>query len=219
MTIDANSIIYYQDKYFYYFRKPAGIPSTFGKQKCFLDFLLESQNTEIQNILSRQKELFSKEDEYWLVNRLDNDTTGLLYFAKTPLIKQKYKQAQSEWKIQKYYIADVYGKYSPETQKISSPIWHHKFSSDRMVVILDPIQTDKIKWKKVHYVETHIEKLYYDEKLNITTLLVKISKWIRHQIRSHLSSIGFPIVWEKIYIKNKKLEKLQLFSIGLTLEI
>lgn len=208
-------IAYYQDKYFYYFRKPAGIPSTFGKQKCFIDILRESTDKDIAAIMSWQQEMFSKGEEYGLVNRLDNDTSWLLYFAKTPLIKHKYRQSQADWEIQKYYIADVYGKYLPERQTISSPIWHHKFSNDRMVVILDPTQTNKIKWKKLHYVKTDIEKLYYDEKSNITTLSVKISKWIRHQIRSHLSSIGFPIIWEKIYIKNKKTEKLHLFSIGL----
>jgi 23S rRNA-/tRNA-specific pseudouridylate synthase len=47
----------------------------------------------------------------------------------------------------------------------------------------------------------------------VTTLLVTISKWIRHQIRAHLSSIWFPIVWEKIYIKKAWSEKLQLFCI------
>ena len=214
-------IIHYQDKYFYYLWKPEGVPSTFGKQKCFLDNLLESTDKDIIAIMSRQQELFTKEEEYWLVNRLDNDTSWLLYFAKTPLVKQQYKQAQSEWSIQKYYIADVYGEYSSETQKISSPIWHHKFSSDRMVVISDKMAADKIdenltkniKWK-LHYVDTYIEKLYYDEKSNITTLLVTISKWIRHQIRSHLSSIWCPIVWEKIYIKKKQVDKLHLFSIG-----
>ncbi|MDR0650905.1 MAG: hypothetical protein LBG59_05965 [Candidatus Peribacteria bacterium] len=34
---------YYQDAYCYYFRKPAGIPSTFGKQPSFLDMLLQQQ--------------------------------------------------------------------------------------------------------------------------------------------------------------------------------
>ncbi len=211
-------IIYYQDKCFYYFWKPEGIPSTFGKQKCFINSLLESMDKKIIAIISWQQEMFTKDEEYGLVNRLDNDTSWLLYFAKTPLIKQQYKQAQAEWKIQKYYIADVYGNYSPESQKISSPIWHHKFSNDRMVVISDKRTTDennkKFKWK-LHHVDTYIEKLYYDEKLNITTLLVKISKWIRHQIRSHLSSIWYPIVWEKIYIKKKQIDKLHLFSIWL----
>ena len=215
-------IIHYQDDYFYYFWKPAWIPTAFGKQKCFIDRLLESKDKEIMNIISWQKGMFTKNEEYWLVNRLDNDTSWLLYFAKTPLVKQKYKQAQKEWSVEKYYIADVYGKYLPESQKISIPIWHHKFSPDRMVVFSSKMWTNKtnkkIKWK-YHKVDTYIKKLYYDKNLNITTLLVTISRWIRHQIRLHLSSIWYPIVWEKLYIKNKSKYNLHLYSIGLKLKI
>jgi 23S rRNA-/tRNA-specific pseudouridylate synthase len=55
--------------------------------------------------------------------------------------------------------------------------------------------------------------LYYDEEKNISTLQIIISKWVRHQIRAHLSSIWYPIVWEKLYIKKASPEKLHLFSI------
>lgn len=208
-------INFYQDSMFFYFWKPWGIPSTFGKQKCFIDFLLESKDSKIQEIMLYLQDMFDQKEEYGLVNRLDNDTSGLLYFAKTPLFKQKYKQAQKEWKIKKYYIAEVYWKYLPEKKKISHPIWHHKFSADRMVVFLDTKETNKIKWKFIH-VDTYLEKLYYDEEKNTTVFLINISKWIRHQIRAHLSSMWYPIIWEQIYIKNKKLKKLQLYSIGLT---
>ena len=208
-------ITYSQDKYFYYFRKPAGVASTFGQKKSFLNILLESSDKNIKAIMSWQQEMFSKDEEFWLLNRLDNDTSGLLYFAKTPLFKLRYKTAQQDLKIQKYYIADVYGKYSLEHQEISYPIWHHKSSDDRMVVVLDAKQPTKIKWNKLNYVNTHIQKLYYDESTNITTLLVFIQKGIRHQIRAHLSSIWYPIVWEKIYVKTKKHGHLHLYSIGM----
>ena len=203
----------YEDKYFYYFRKPCEIPSTYGKEKCFLDCLTESDDKDIKAIVESQKEYFWEQDEYGLVNRLDNDTTWLLYLAKTPLFKEKYKQAQKEWKIEKFYVADVYGKF-PENEKIISyPITHHKFSSDRMVVILDTKQTGKIDTKRIQNAVTNVQVLYYDEVLNQTTLLVKISKWVRHQIRAHLSSIWFPIVWEKIYIKTPSKEDLHLYSV------
>jgi len=203
----------YEDKYFYYFRKPCGIPSTYGKEKCFLDYLIESDDKDIKEILRSQKEYFSQQDEYGLVNRLDNDTTGLLYFAKNPLFKQEYKQAQKDWKIEKYYIADVYWKFTENEKFISYPITHHKFSTDRMVVLLDTKQTGKIDIKKIQNAKTYVHFLYYDEKTNISTLLVTISKWVRHQIRAHLSSIWFPIVWEKIYIKKPSDENLHLYSV------
>ena len=208
----------YEDKYFYYFRKPCGIPSTYGNEKCFLDYLIVSDDKNIQAIMLWQRKFFSKQDEYGLVNRLDNDTTWLLYIAKTPLFKDKYKQAQKDWKIEKYYVADVYGKF-PENEKfISYPITHHKFSSDRMVVISDTKQTGKIDTKRIQNAKTFVQFLYYDEKTNTSTLLVTISKWVRHQIRAHLSSIWFPIVWEKIYIKKPSNEDLHLYSIWVKID-
>ena len=208
----------YEDKYFYYFRKPCGIPSTYGKEKCFLDYLIQSDDKDIKAIIESQKEYFSEQDEYGLVNRLDNDTTGLLYLAKTPLFKEKYKQAQIDWNVEKYYVSDVYGKFTENEKIISYPITHHKFSPDRMVVILDTKQTGKIDEKRIQKAVTHVQKLYYDEKMNQTTLLVTISKWVRHQIRAHLSSIWFPIVWEKIYIKRPSDEKLHLYSVWVKID-
>ena len=57
-------IIHYEDKYFYYFWKPAGVPSTFGKQRCFIDTLLESTDKNIQAIMSWQYEFFDRDQEY-----------------------------------------------------------------------------------------------------------------------------------------------------------
>jgi len=203
----------YEDKYFYYFRKPYGIPSTYGKEKCFLDYLTQSDDKDIKDIIQAQREYFSQQEEYGLVNRLDNNTTWLLYLAKTPLFKAKYKQAQSEWRVEKYYVADVYWKFAENEKIISYPITHHKFSTDRMVVILDTKQTGKIDEKRIQKAKTFVQFLYYDEKTNTSTLLVKISKWVRHQIRAHLSSIWFPIVWEIIYIKKPWKDKLHLYSV------
>lgn len=203
----------YEDDYFYYLWKPYWIPSTFGDKKCFLDYLLQSDDKSIKAMMESQKEFFSEQEEYGLVNRLDNDTSWLLYLAKTPLFKAKYKQAQSENRVEKYYIADVYWKFNENEKKIDYPITHHKFSKDRMVVISDTVQPSKIDKKRIQNANTNIKLLYYDEEKNISTLQIIISKWVRHQIRAHLSSIWYPIVWEKLYIKKASPEKLHLFSI------
>jgi 23S rRNA-/tRNA-specific pseudouridylate synthase len=38
---------------------------------------------------------------------------------------------------------------------------------------------------------------YIDDKYTI--LKINIKTWRTHQIRVHLSSIGFPIIWDKVY--------------------
>ena len=215
------SFIYYQDKDFYYFRKPAGLASTRWKSVSFLDLMWdEKYNLVIENIVASQRVFFGKEMEFWLLNRLDWPTTGLLYFAKNPRVYQKFRKFQKMEKIDKFYIAEVYGNIQKwigiNGYIIDYPIMHHRFSDDRMVVLKS--QEDEKKWKwNIHTVQTEICEVEYDEKENRSIIMVKIHKWVRHQIRVHLSSIGYPICWDSLYCKSKDqiFDKLQLFSIGM----
>ena len=183
---------------FLYFWKSANIPTTFWNQKSFLEILEE--NWKLEN----QKKIFSKEDEYGLLNRLDNETSWLIFFAKNKKIFETYKILQKNWKIEKIYLADIKWKYfGPET--IETKIIHHPDNIQKMLV------KKNIKAEKIYF--TLVEILFYDEIKNITTLQVKIKKWIRHQIRAHLSSIWYPILWDKIYWSWEW--NLKLFSVGL----
>jgi 23S rRNA-/tRNA-specific pseudouridylate synthase len=107
-------MIRYETPEYYFVRKPHGIPSTFGEQYSFLEQIAQ----EKPPFFAALQQHFSKEQEYGLLNRLDNDTAGLLYFAKTPEIKQKYKDAQAEKKLSKIYMCDVVGEMS-----VSYPIY------------------------------------------------------------------------------------------------
>ena len=209
--------IWYEDNWCYYVWKPSWIPSTFWKEKSFLEYMFEDKNNSVVRTLMNQ---FTKEEEYWLLNRLDNATTGLLYFAKNKNIKKEYKELQKEWRVKKYYVAEIYWdiRYwiKDNWDIIHFPIAHHKFSKDRMVVILTNEDYKKCE-ARLHRVETKILESFYNKDEQISTVIISIQKWIRHQIRSHLSSIGYPIVWDEIYWKKKdgRKWKLQLYSIWL----
>ena len=147
----------------------------------------------------------------------------LLYFAKNPKVYNGFRELQKDWKIDKFYVAVVYGNIQDWVDKngnmIDCPIMHHRYNDDRMVVIRS--SEDKAKWKwNIHNVETEIYEVDYDEKENITTVMVKIHRWIRHQIRAHLSSIGYPICGDEIYCKskNQNFDKLQLFSVWMRIK-
>jgi 23S rRNA-/tRNA-specific pseudouridylate synthase len=214
-----DSFVYYQDKYFYYFWKPAGLASSRWKSVSFLDLMCdENCNWDVRDIVDSQLKFFGKEKELWLLNRLDWATTGLLYFAKNPKVYNKFREIQKEWMIDKFYVAEVYGDIQKRIDEnwnvINYSIMHHKFNDDRMVVIR--WEKDKAKWKwNIHNVQTEICEMEYNEKENRSTIVVKIHKWIRHQIRAHLSSIWYPICGDSLYCKskNQNFDKLQLFSV------
>ena len=183
----------------------------------------ENLNGDIRDIVDSQIAFFWKEKELWELNRLDWPTTGLLYFAKNPRVYSEFRQLQKEWMVDKFYVAEVYGNIQQWIEKnwniITYPIMHHRFSDDRMVVLLS--DADKTKWKwNIHEVETEICEVEYDAKTNRSIIMVKIHKWIRHQIRAHLSSIGYPICGDCLYCKSKDqiFDKLQLFSVGMCVD-
>ena len=221
-NFELKSFVYYQYKDFYYFWKPAGLASTRWKSVSFLDLMCdENLEKSIRDIANSQLNFFGKERELWLLNRLDWVTTGLLYFAKNLRVYNKFRELQKEWKVDKYYLVVVYGniqKWVDENGKIINyPVMHHRYNDDRMVVISS--EDDERKWKwKLHEVQTEICEIEYDDKENLSMAIIKIHKWIRHQIRAHLSAIWYPICGDRIYCKskNQKFGKLQLFSIGMS---
>ncbi len=235
----------YENKDFYFFWKPHNIPSTFGKQKSFLEYMEDFSNNieneenssifkkipvfiekhinwltkvaDINKAIKNQLEHFTKEQEYWLINRLDNETAGLLYFAKTLSTSDDYRQQQVQLNVKKHYIAQISGKFNNNTPLklwnggiIDFPIMHR--SSKRMIAIKTSKDIKKWSWKQ-HQVQTLIEFLEYDPKYNISTLLVTIHKGIRHQIRVHLASIASPIIWDSIYNTDSSHWALNLWSV------
>ena len=84
-------------------RKPAGIATSFGEQHSFLDEIIVQKPMFFLAL----QEQFGREEEYGLLNRLDNDTQGFVYFAKSPAIKEQYEYWQNEKILVKQYMCDV----------------------------------------------------------------------------------------------------------------
>ena len=198
-----------EDNNFFYLRKPARIPSSFWKQKSVLDYL---EKWELdKSFTANQLKEFNKENEYGLLNRLDNDTSWFLYFAKNKDIFYKFKSLQKENKIKKIYYAKINWDFPFKEKIIDYPIMHKNKS--KMIVIKSPRDLKKWRWKQ-HFVKTEVEKILYNKKFNETYLKVTITKWIRHQIRAHLANIWYPIIGDNLYWWETA-DKLYLFSVGI----
>ena len=127
-----------------------------------------------------------------LIHRLDKDTTGLLVVARQTQSYQKLVAAMQERQIKRHYLAAVSGiVISGDT--IEAPIGRHATARTKMAV-----QTHG-KPAITHY---RVKQKYRAH----TLLEVQLETGRTHQIRVHLTHIGYPLIGDKTYRKQKALE-------------
>ncbi|NCP66833.1 RluA family pseudouridine synthase [bacterium] len=125
-----------------------------------------------------------------LVHRLDKTTSGVLLIAKT---NQAHKFFQDNWKdFEKTYYAKVQGG-PPANGKIESGIVRDPYNRKKMKATQDPD-----KWSVTEF-ETISIKPGNDVIKSEALLKVNIKTGRTHQIRVHLSSIGFPVIGDELY--------------------
>jgi len=130
-----------------------------------------------------------------IVHRLDKDTSGVLLIARTDPAHLDLTRQMKERSIKKIYIALVHGKVEPEKGEITAPIGRHRRQQRKMAV---------------RYAGGREAISYYQvlKRQETTTLLeVTPSTGRTHQIRVHLSYIGYPVVGDKIYGRGQKRSK------------
>lgn len=126
-----------------------------------------------------------------LVNRLDMDTSGLIIVAKSQYAHQAMAKKLENKEIKKYYIAVVEGKLTGKGV-IDLPV--------------DRVSEDSIKREVVEKgpeAITRFKVLKTGENMSI--VLIKLETGKTHQIRVHMSHMGYPLVGDKLYGKESPL--------------
>ena len=125
-----------------------------------------------------------------IVHRIDKDTSGIIIVAKNDKAHLNISEQIKEHKTTKTYLALVRGRVKENEATIDMPIGRSKKDRKKMAV-------DKDGKKAV----THFKvlKRYSD----CTLLEVVIETGRTHQIRVHLSEIGYPIIGDYTYSNGK----------------
>ena len=125
-----------------------------------------------------------------IVHRIDKDTSGLLIVAKNDNAHVKMSEQIKNHEVKKTYIALVRGVFKENEATIDMPIG--RSPSDRKKMAVNKNGKNAI---------THIKVLKRFDKY--TLLQVNIETGRTHQIRVHLSHIGYPIVGDYTYSNGK----------------
>lgn len=121
-----------------------------------------------------------------IVHRLDKNTSGLMVVAKHENARQYIMNQFKSRTVLKRYVALVEGHLSPEEGIIEAPIGREPHSRKRMSIVEDG-RDARTGYRVLKYLDGY------------TLLEVKLQTGRTHQIRVHLSAIGYPVVGDDVY--------------------
>jgi len=121
-----------------------------------------------------------------IVHRLDKDTSGLIVIAKNDSAREYLAAQFKNRTVIKGYLVLVKGRLYPEQGIIEAPIGRDPYSRRRMAIV-EAGKEATTRYRVRQYLD------------NYTLVEVTPLTGRTHQIRVHLSAIGYPVAGDSLY--------------------
>ncbi len=127
----------------------------------------------------------------FIVHRLDRAANGLIILAHTKSVASQFSKMFEQREVDKRYQVEVEGDFSTMIVDAESTLTINEAIDEKIAI-------------------SHITILSVNSDENTSTLEVKIETGRKHQIRKHLSNLGFPVVGDRLYGNGSETVDLQL---------
>ncbi len=128
------------------------------------------------------------EERVGIVHRLDKDTSGLMLVAKTNKAHEILADDFKNKRVYREYYALLVGRFPSTTAHIDAPIGRSKTNFNKMEVRSDGKSA-----------RTNLKVIKRYQNYTLVSLVLETGR--THQIRVHLSYIGYPIYNDPVYSK------------------
>jgi 23S rRNA pseudouridine1911/1915/1917 synthase len=170
--------------------KPAGRPTAPARDG--------DRGTLAAALLGRYPEMAAvgyRAREPGLLHRLDTETSGLVMAARSPPAFATLRDALSEGRIEKRYLAVVDATRLPESGIVETPLAPHPDDGRRVAVVPRVARGTSAGPPRTRI--TRFRTVRVSERWALVE--VEAPHAYRHQVRVHLASIGHPIAGDALY--------------------
>ena len=163
-----------------------------------------TKGDERSSLVGRVRLYLGGDRSVHFINRLDRETSGLVFVAKTNEAARELRRLWEDRKVTKTYWAIVHGHVREDEGIVDVPLGPDEFSE---VAVKDCVRTDGSAAQTRFRVSWRFTRALGD----FTWLHVEPMTGRKHQIRVQLSARGLPIVGDRKY------ESQRPFPVGIAL--
>ena len=128
-----------------------------------------------------------------IVHRLDKDTSGVMLVAKDEKTLRQLADDFKHRRVEKEYLALVYGVMREQQGRIVAPIGRHSVNRQKMAVQEINGRHAATNWQVIHE---------FDKRFSLLRLRIETGR--THQIRVHMSHLGHPVAGDTVYGGNRQ---------------
>lgn len=130
----------------------------------------------------------------FIVHRLDRSASGLIIIAHKKQVASAFATLFKERKIEKHYQVSVEGDFSTLLENTNTVKTVNSEIDNKSAI-------------------SYFRFIAYDKSTHESVLNVKIETGRKHQIRKHLSGLGFPVVGDRLYGSGENKTDLKLKAV------